>query len=171
VAIDQNPKAVQTVRKLRHWKQHWPHGRDAVQGAVFVWRKATAWPNPEKPEKLIRFPAGAIVPDWVQEAMGPAKLRRWWESQRIELAEVGDAKAVQAAAATPSKKKNGKKKTETPEQKAKREARNAAKKAARAEAKDAEGEAEAAAEAEAEAAASSDQSEPSGTPSQDEGGD
>jgi hypothetical protein len=72
------PKAVKVVRKLRHLKQRF-HAK-----AAFIWRRPTSWP---RNGKAVDFPAGSIVPDWVIKDMGGAKLRRFWESHRIELAE------------------------------------------------------------------------------------
>ncbi len=108
------PKVVQTIRKLRHWKQQYQ------KNARFVWRKATRWPN-EHGKGDTLYPAGSFVPVWVQATMG-AKLRRFWESNRIELYEVQpgarDEAAAEAAAAEkadapkePAKKKAGRKKT------------------------------------------------------------
>ena len=73
------PKVVKAVRKIRHWKQRY----DAK--AAFVWRKQTTWSTPT--HKAVTFPAGSVVEEWVLESMGAAKLRRFWESHRIELRE------------------------------------------------------------------------------------
>lgn len=62
------------IRALRHWKQRFdPKAR-------FVWRKDTDWGEQH-------FGAGTVIPDEIIEEMGRAKLRRFWESHFIELAE------------------------------------------------------------------------------------
>ncbi len=73
------PKVVRAIRKIRHWKQRWD------PRAAFVWRKQTTWSTPR--HKAVTFPAGSVLEDWVIESMGAAKLRRFWESHRIELLE------------------------------------------------------------------------------------
>ncbi len=80
------PKVVQSIRKIRHWKQRYdPKAR-------FVFRRATSWPLVTKDGKIkpgpdrIQYPAGSIIPDAVVKSMG-AKLRRWWEGHLIELHE------------------------------------------------------------------------------------
>ncbi len=84
------PKVVQTIRKLRHWKQQFQ------KNARFVWRKDTRWPNDDGPGDTL-YPGGSFVPVWIQQSMG-AKLRRFWESQRIELYEVQPGARDEAAA-------------------------------------------------------------------------
>lgn len=99
LAFNPAPEAVKTIGKFRHWKQRFD------PNAAFVFRRALAWPalvpmldEDGEPmadangseilvrgEKRIAFPAGAVVPQWVVEDMGVAKLRRWWESKWIEL--------------------------------------------------------------------------------------
>lgn len=66
--------ASRKVRSLRHWKQRWD------PNAAFVFRRVTDWDG-------TRFEAGDLVPEEFIAAVGRTKLRRWWESQRIELAE------------------------------------------------------------------------------------
>ncbi len=99
MADEQQPEVVKVIRKLRHWKQRY----DAK--ASFVWRRQTQWPDTSgdgKPE-LVTFPPGSLVPERVIKSMGPAKLRRFWESRRIELAEFEAPNvATGAAEATPS---------------------------------------------------------------------
>ncbi len=73
------PKVVRAIRKIRHWKQRWD------PRAAFVWRKQTTWSTPG--HKAVTFPPGSVLEDWVIESMGAAKLRRFWESHRIELLE------------------------------------------------------------------------------------
>lgn len=59
------------VRRLRHWKQQFdPRAR-------FVWRKGLTYAGQ-------RVEAGDVVPDGL---LKPTKLRRFWESGVIELAE------------------------------------------------------------------------------------
>lgn len=64
----ENPRP---VRKLRHWKQQFD------PRAKFVWRKNLRFAG----EQMV---AGDIVPDGL---LKPTKLRRFWESGIIELAE------------------------------------------------------------------------------------
>ena len=82
MAKEERPPVVKVIRKLRHWKQRFN------RKAAFVWRKETAWPRHEANGKTTRvvFPAGSVIPPWVIATMG-AKLRRFWESERIELLE------------------------------------------------------------------------------------
>ncbi len=61
----------QFIRKLRHWKQQWD--RDAE----FVWRRYTRYAGKD-------CMPGDTIPDILKD--NPTKLRRFWESQRIELA-------------------------------------------------------------------------------------
>ena len=68
-----------SLRKLRHWKQRYnPH-------AAFIWRRRVNWQG--KP-----CTPGEVIPD--ELAANKAKLRRFWESQWIELAQF-DAPDVQ----------------------------------------------------------------------------
>lgn len=60
------------VRKLRHWKQRFN------KNSAFVWRRAILYAGE------ITQP-GEPIPDELQAA--PTKLRRFWESSTIELAE------------------------------------------------------------------------------------
>lgn len=60
------------IRKLRHWKQRWN------KHAEFVWRRPTVYLG-------VLHQPGDPVPEVLQQ--NPTKLRRFWESQRIELAE------------------------------------------------------------------------------------
>jgi hypothetical protein len=81
------------VRKLRHWKQRWN------KNAAFVWRKRIKYAG-ELTEP------GSPIPEDLQKA--PTKLRRFWESQTIELAEfeepdVATGQPHQAKAAEPAK--------------------------------------------------------------------
>lgn len=64
------------IRKLRHWKQQFR------KDARFVWRKRTDWNGR-------CFEAGEVIPEDVIAEMG-AKVRRFWESNRIELADFSD---------------------------------------------------------------------------------
>ena len=83
------PKAVQSIRKVRHWKQRYK------KNARFVFRKAQNWPEVTKAGKVkpggkrIHYPAGSIIPEAVILNMG-AKVRRWWEARLIELHEFKD---------------------------------------------------------------------------------
>jgi hypothetical protein len=70
---------IRAVGKYRHWKQRFQ--RDAV----FIWRKNVRWP---RDGELLPFAAGSVIPAWVMESMGPAKLRRMWESHFVELYQV-----------------------------------------------------------------------------------
>lgn len=60
------------VRRLRHWKQRF--NRDAK----FVWRVRTVYAGRE-------YWPGDTIPKDLEDR--PTKLRRFWESRRIELAE------------------------------------------------------------------------------------
>lgn len=60
------------VRKLRHWKQRFD------KNAAFVWRRKIKYAG-----ELTQ--PGEPIPDALQDH--PTKLRRFWESQTIELAE------------------------------------------------------------------------------------
>lgn len=64
--------ARQAVRKLRHWKQRWN------KNAAFVWRRKIMYAG-ELTEP------GSPIPEALAKA--PTKLRRFWESHTIELAE------------------------------------------------------------------------------------
>ena len=84
MATTETPQVVKAIRKIRHWKQRWD------PNAAFVWRKETRWPKPSKSGRTstrVVFPAGSVLTPWVIESMGKAKLRRFWESHRIELLE------------------------------------------------------------------------------------
>ena len=60
------------IRRLRHWKQRWdPNAR-------FIFRRRTLYSGEV-------FEAGDIIPETL--ANNRAKLRRFWEAKRIELAE------------------------------------------------------------------------------------
>lgn len=74
------------VRSLRHWKQRFD------PGAQFIWRRAVIW-NGEK-VKL-----GSPVPQALLDQ--PTKLRRFWESSTIELAQF-EAPDVQTGEVTPA---------------------------------------------------------------------
>jgi hypothetical protein len=71
-----DPQPRKIIRKLRHWKQRFD--RDAA----FVWRKALRWTDD------VRVVPGEIVSEEILAQMGTAKLRRFWESGMIELAEL-----------------------------------------------------------------------------------
>ncbi len=60
------------VRRLRHWKQRFN------RNAEFIWRRPTTFAGE-------RCEAGTPIPEAL--AKSPTKLRRFWESHRIELAE------------------------------------------------------------------------------------
>lgn len=60
------------VRKLRHWKQRFD------KNAAFVWRKGLVYQGQ-------RIVLGAPIPKELADS--PTKLRRFWESGTIELAE------------------------------------------------------------------------------------
>lgn len=62
----------QPIRKLRHWKQIWN------KNAAFIWRRPTTYGGKE-------YQPGDAIPKELQDS--PTKLRRFWESKRIELAE------------------------------------------------------------------------------------
>jgi hypothetical protein len=63
------------VRKLRHWKQRFD------KNAEFIWRRPTSYANKQ-------YKPGDLIPDELKS--NPTKLRRFWESTRIELAEFED---------------------------------------------------------------------------------
>lgn len=65
------------IRALRHWKQRFD------PNAAFVWRKRTEWGDQV-------FEPGDPIPDEIIEEMGRTKLRRFWESHFVELAEFED---------------------------------------------------------------------------------
>lgn len=60
------------VRKLRHWKQRYD------EKAKFVWRRSITWNG-------VQVTVGDPIPDDL--AASRTKLRRFWESSTIELAE------------------------------------------------------------------------------------
>ena len=62
------------VRKLRHWKQRFD------RNARFIWRKGGFWHG----QPIVA--GGEVTPAQMLQ-MGKAKLRRLWDSERIELAE------------------------------------------------------------------------------------
>lgn len=64
---------VRRVRTLRHWKQRFD------RNARMVWRKRTTW------SQELQFEAGEEIPPEIIKQIGPAKLRRFWESHFIEL--------------------------------------------------------------------------------------
>lgn len=66
------------VRRLRHWKQQFD------KNAHFIWRKNVTYGT-------TIFVAGQRVPDGL---IPTAKLRRFWESRFIELAEFKEPKNV-----------------------------------------------------------------------------
>jgi hypothetical protein len=68
------------IRKLRHWKQRFD------KNARFVWRRDVLW-------GAHQCRTGEPIPEWILKEMGRTKLRRLWESRRIELAEFEDADA------------------------------------------------------------------------------
>lgn len=82
------------VRKLRHWKQRFD------KGAEFIWRRPLPW-NGETVK------AGSPIPDDLKNNL--SKLRRFWESGVIELAQfeepdvVTGQKAAKADKAEPVK--------------------------------------------------------------------
>lgn len=90
---------VRKVRKLRHWKQRYD------KNAKFIWRKNILWNG--KP-----VVSGTSIPKELEAA--PAKLRRFWESHIIELAEFEDPDVLtgrvskKAKAAKPKKTKTKK---------------------------------------------------------------
>ena len=69
------PQARRKIRSLRHWKQRFD------KNASFIWRRDVQWDGKRS------FKAGDEIPQDVLDEMGPTKLRRLWESHRIELAE------------------------------------------------------------------------------------
>ena len=77
--VEHFTEVVQTVGKLRHWKQRF----DAT--AAFVWRRRITW---AADGRIAEFEIGTLVPDWVLKSMGRTKLSRFWESRVIELAEL-----------------------------------------------------------------------------------
>jgi hypothetical protein len=60
------------IRSLRHWKQRFD------RGAKFIWRRAITW----KGKPVV---PGAVIPK--ELADNPTKLKRFWESSTIELAQ------------------------------------------------------------------------------------
>ncbi len=60
------------VRRLRHWKQRWD------KNARFVWRTPVIFAG-------VRYAPGDGIPDALDG--DKTKLRRFWESRKIELAE------------------------------------------------------------------------------------
>jgi len=60
------------VRKLRHWKQRWN------KNAEFIWRRPVVFGG------VMQNP-GDLIPESLKA--NPRKLRLFWESQRIELAD------------------------------------------------------------------------------------
>ena len=62
------------VRRLRHWKQRFK------PGAKFIWRTCTIYAGK-------KYLPGDTIPKDLDGR--PTKLRRFWESRRIELAEFG----------------------------------------------------------------------------------
>ena len=67
------------VRTFRHWKQRFHKNSD------FVWRRPTRYAGE-------LYLAGDPIPDHLKDS--PTKLRRFWESKRIELAEFEDPNVV-----------------------------------------------------------------------------
>jgi hypothetical protein len=65
------------VRTLRHWKQRYD------KNAKFIWRKPLTWAGKK-----------VTVGDPIPEDFQPAKLRRFWESGVIELAEFKEPKNI-----------------------------------------------------------------------------
>ena len=63
------------VRKLRHWKQRYK------PGAKFIFRRRTLYAG-------VIYEAGDMIPEAL--AKSKAKLRRFWEAKRIELAQFED---------------------------------------------------------------------------------
>lgn len=63
------------VRKLRHWKQQWD------KNATFIWRRPKTYAGE-------LYMPGDPIPDELTKH--PTKLRRFWESKIIELAEFED---------------------------------------------------------------------------------
>lgn len=138
MAKEEVAKVVRAVRKIRHWKQRYD------KNAAFVWRKNTTWTKqtPGKRGRQVVFPAGSVVPTWVREAMGGAKLRRFWEAHRIELLEFNEPNvATGKAKITPgqettrpregaAKKKAATKKKKKARKKVTRKRKNGATKAA-----------------------------------------
>lgn len=61
-------------RRLRHWKQQFD------PNSQFIWRRSTLFNG-------VQFEAGDVLPDDVIRKMGVNKLRRLWQSGRIELQE------------------------------------------------------------------------------------
>lgn len=74
------------VRRLRHWKQRFN------QNAEFVWRKQMTFGGETvKP--------GQPIPQELKD--NPVKLRRFWESRAIELAEFDEPNVATGVAAEP----------------------------------------------------------------------
>jgi hypothetical protein len=59
-------------RRLRHWKQQFD------PDSKFIWRRATLFNG-------VPYEAGDVLPEDVIQKMGVNKLRRLWQSSRIEL--------------------------------------------------------------------------------------
>lgn len=70
---------MRVVRKLRHWKQRWN------KNAEFVWRRRMKYAG-----EIVE--PGDPIPQHLKD--NPAKLRRFWESHAIELAEFDEPKNV-----------------------------------------------------------------------------
>lgn len=94
------------VRKLRHWKQRF------VKGAAFVWNKPTVYAG-------TRYNPGEPLPEDL--AAQPTKLRRFWESRMIALADFEEPKnmtsegqLVEAAQEEMAQEEAPKKKKSTP---------------------------------------------------------
>ena len=75
------------IRKLRHWRQRFNPNVD------FIWRRRTPFGNQ-------LYEPGDPIPKLLQE--NKAKLRRFWESQWIELAEFEDKDVSTGQAKQPS---------------------------------------------------------------------
>ena len=77
------------VRSLRHWKQQFD------PSAVFIWRRATVWEGES-------FEPGDLIPEKICQQMGRNKLRRFWESSWIELAEFDEPQNIAASGLDPA---------------------------------------------------------------------
>jgi hypothetical protein len=65
------------VRKLRHWKQQFnPNARFVLRRPLTIYGED--------------FPRGHVLSDELVTKIGPTKIRRWWESRTIELAEFSE---------------------------------------------------------------------------------
>jgi len=69
------------VRSLRHWKQQFD------PNAAFIARKRLHLFGTE-------YAAGEVLPQDVTDQMGRTKLKRFWQSNRIELAEFEPTQAI-----------------------------------------------------------------------------